>query len=123
MAKINSYKELIVWQKGMELVEAIYQLTGMFPKTEFYGLVLQMRRAAVGIPSNIAEGWARRYTREYIQFLSIANGSAAELDTQLILAERLKLGKLNRYDKAEDLLEEVQKLLATIIKKLKNINR
>src|SRR6202163_3404212 len=85
----RSYKDLVVWQKGIALAEAVYRLTKSFPSTEKFGLVAQMRRAAVSIPSNIAEGQARHTTGEFIQFISHAEGSAAELDTQLILAAEL----------------------------------
>lgn len=100
----------------MELVEEIYKLTKLFPKNEMYGLGQQMQRAAVSIPSNIAEGYKRNHLPEYIQFLSIANGSSAELETQLELCQRL-LG-LNSI-KANNLIEEVMKMLTAIISKLK----
>ena len=117
--KTQSYKELIVWQKSMELVVLVYKLTEGFPKSELFSLVDQIRRASVSIPSNIAEGWARRRILEYIHFLQIASGSASELETQLILSKRLNFGKTMDYQKIEDLLLEVQKLLYVIIKKLK----
>lgn len=109
----------------MNLAVAVYALTENFPREEIYGLISQMRRAAVAIPSNIAEGWIRRNTKEYIQFLSIANGSAGELETQLILSQRLGYvqGNSSEYKKVADLLLEVQKLLPSIIKSLKNANR
>lgn len=80
---INSYKDLIVWQKSFELCLLIYRITKEFPKEELYGIVSQMRRAALSIPSNIAEGFSRHRKLEYIQFLHISFGSAAELETQL----------------------------------------
>ena len=89
--KLNSYKELIVWQKAMDLTVEIYRLTGLFPKSELYGIVSQMRRAAVSIPSNIAEGFARKYTKEYNQYLSVAYSSTQELETQLILSETFRI--------------------------------
>src|SRR5438128_12310854 len=85
-----SYKDLIVWQKAIELGKLIYQLTKTFPSEEKFGLVAQMRRAVVSMPSNIAEGQARHTTGEFIQFISHAEGSVAELDTQLILSIELK---------------------------------
>ena len=88
---IRSYKELIIWQKAMALAEATYALTEHLPKSETYGLISQIRRSVVSIPSNIAEGHARDSTREYLRFLSIATGSLAELETQLTLCERLGL--------------------------------
>ena len=87
--KPQNYKDLLVWQKGSELAKLIYQITSLFPPEEKFGLVSQMRRAAISIPSNIAEGQARHTTREFIQFISHAEGSVAELNTQLILANEL----------------------------------
>src|SRR4051794_7239936 len=87
--KTQSYKDLIVWQKSIALAKLVYQLTSKFPNEEKFGLVSQMRRAAVSIPSNIAEGQARHTTGEFIQFISHAEGSTAELDTQLIVAVEL----------------------------------
>ena len=84
--KAGGYRDLLVWQKGIVLAKEVYRLTRTFPSDEKYGLVSQMRRAAVSVPSNIAEGQARRSTKEFIQFISIAEGSVAELDTQLVLA-------------------------------------
>lgn len=86
---VRSYKDLIVWQKSMDLVEMIYQVTKAFPKEELYGLTNQLRRAAISIPSNIAEGHARSSTAEFIRFLSIARGSLAEVETRLLIAQRL----------------------------------
>lgn len=89
MSTVNSYRDLRVWQAGMDLVEQVYRLTQNFPKQEMYGLSSQIQRAAVSLPSNIAEGHARDSTKEFLHYLSIALGSVAELETQLILAERL----------------------------------
>jgi four helix bundle protein len=86
---VQSYKDLIVWQKALDLVEIIYQVTKAFPKEELYGFTNQLRRAAVSIPSNIAEGHARSSTQEFHRFLSIAKGSLAEVETQLLIAQRL----------------------------------
>jgi len=87
--QVKSYKDLIVWQKAMDLVEMVYQVTRSFPKDELYGLTNQLRRAAVSVPSNIAEGQAHNSTAEFRNFLSIAHGSLAEVETQLLIAERL----------------------------------
>ncbi|MBN1621622.1 MAG: four helix bundle protein [Endomicrobiales bacterium] len=84
--KTKSFKDLIVWQKSYNLVIEIYKMTGLFPKEEMYGLSQQMRRASIGIPSNIAEGYGRQYSKEYKQFLSMAYGSLCELETQYLLA-------------------------------------
>jgi four helix bundle protein len=86
---VQSYRQLIVWQKAMELVKEIYQLTNEFPKEEAYGLTNQIRRAAVSIPSNIAEGQGRDSTKEFLHHLSIAYGSLMEVETQLLIAESL----------------------------------
>ena len=89
--KISDYRDLEVWQLGRNLVKEIYLLTRAYPAEERYGLTSQMRRAAVSIPSNTAEGWGRHYTAEFIQFLRKANGSRTELETQLILSQDLQL--------------------------------
>jgi four helix bundle protein len=86
---MQGHKELIVWQKAMHLVVVVYKLTKYFPKTEIYGLASQIQRAAVSVPSNIAEGHALKQTQAYTRHLAIANGSLAELETQLEIANRL----------------------------------
>src|SRR5207302_4653691 len=88
--KPQNYKDLVVWQKGIALAKVVYELTQRFPSAEKFGLVAQMRRAAISIPSNLAEGQARHTTGEFIQSISHAEGSVAELDTQLILSVELK---------------------------------
>ena len=90
---IQSYQELEVWQRGMELAEKIYLLTKAFPVQEQYGMTSQMRRAAVSIPANIAEGWGRTGTKEFQRFLQIALGSLRELETHLILSQRVGLSQ------------------------------
>ena len=85
---VKDYKDLHVWQKGIEIVDCVYSITERFPREELYGLSSQMRRASVSIPSNIAEGFVRKHTKEYKQFLRMALGSCAELDTQLVIAKR-----------------------------------
>lgn len=113
--KIVSYKELIVWQKAMDLCEEIYLVTNGFPKSELYGLISQIRRCCVSIPSNIAEGQRRGYKQEYIQFLRIAYGSGAELETQLLIAQRIGYLKQNEFDELNNLLEEIMKMLNKLI--------
>ncbi|OGZ66499.1 MAG: hypothetical protein A3C50_00395 [Candidatus Staskawiczbacteria bacterium RIFCSPHIGHO2_02_FULL_43_16] len=115
---LKSHKELIVWQKSIKLVKEIYILTSNFPQNEIYGLSSQMRRAAVSIPSNIAEGYSRKNIKEYLQFLRISFGSSTELETQIIIAKDLY--KSVDYKPAELLLEEVLKMLNTMIEKLEN---
>lgn len=115
--RIQSYKELIVWQKSIELVKEIYILTNKLPREEIYGLTSQMRRSSISIPSNIAEGYKRKGLVEYIRFLNISDGSAAELETQIIISKMLY--PASDYSKTESLLDEVQKMLTVMIKKLK----
>jgi four helix bundle protein len=91
MEQINSYQDLTVWQKGMDLAVAAYHLTKSFPKEELFGMTSQIRRSASSIPANIAEGWGRGGTKEYIHFLKIAQGSLKELETHLILCQRVEL--------------------------------
>ena len=86
---LQSYRDLLVWQKALELAVRIYRVSERFPKSEIYGLTSQLRRAAVSVPSNIAEGYGRGSRKEYLQFLSVAQGSLKELETQIILAQRL----------------------------------
>jgi four helix bundle protein len=117
---LHSFKDLIVWQKAMDLVKEIYKITKSLPKEEMYGLTSQMRRAAISIPSNIAEGKKRKTKNDFLHFLRTADGSAAELETQLLVTNHLysDIG----VSQAMSLLEEVQKMLATIINKLETSN-
>lgn len=112
------YKELIVWQKSMELVKEIYCLVKKLPKEETYGLSDQMRRAVVSIPSNIAEGNGRKSQVEYTRFLDIARGSQFELETQLHICIMLKYLTENETQKAFELIGEVGKMLNSLIIKL-----
>lgn len=118
MVYIRSYKDLIVWQKAMELAKAVFELTAYFPKSELYGLVAQMRRAAVSIISNIAEGYGRKSRKEYSQFYAIAYGSALELETQLILSKALKMAPEEKFERSEKILLEVLKMLNYFTNKL-----
>lgn len=119
MAKIISYKDLTVWQKSIELVVLVYKFTSDFPREEVYGLVSQMRRCAVSIPSNIAEGWSRKNRKEFVNFVSISNGSASELETQLIISERLDLGSSVTRKRCYSLLNEIQKMLGAMSRSLR----
>ena len=107
----NGHKDLIVWQKSLDLADAVYVLTRSFPKEEIYGLISQMRRCAVSIPSNIAEGSGRKTKKDFVRFLAIAYGSALELETQLLLSQRF--GYTHSIDAAEahNLLDEVLRML------------
>lgn len=116
---INSYKDLKVWQKSMNLVTEIYNITEKFPKSEVYGLAGQIQRASVAIPSNIAEGQKRNHSKEFLQFLYISYGSGAELETQIEICKRLDKLKNLDYNKAEGLLNEIMKMLNVIISSLK----
>jgi len=107
--KTRSFKDLIVWQKSYKLVLEIYKITKNFPRTEIYGLSQQMRKTAVSIPSNIAEGYGRKHKAEYKQFLSIAYGSLLELETQYSLAVDLKY--VGKCEFIENLLKEVGAML------------
>ena len=114
----RSYKDPIVWQKGIALAKHVYQLTTNFPSAEKFGLVAQMRRAAVSIPSNIAEGQARRKTGEFIQFISHAEACLAELDTQLILSIELGFTRTKGADVAFELISELRRMLNLLRRKL-----
>ena len=116
--KVKDYKELRVWQKGIEIVDTVYFLTDGFPKSELYGLVGQMRRAAVSIPSNIAEGFVRQYTKEYRQFLHVSLGSCAELETQAIIANRRNYVNENELRQLTEELNHESRMLVSLINKL-----
>jgi four helix bundle protein len=115
---VGHYKNLIVWQKSMDLVVAVYELTEKYPKHEIYALVSQTRRCAVSIPSNIAEGSKRGSQKDYRHFLLNAFGSGAELETQLEIAKRLKYYKEEEIRKIELLLDEVMRMLNRMCKQL-----
>lgn len=117
---IKSYKDLIVWQKSIELVCEIYRITKLLPKEELYGLCDQMRRASVSIASNIAEGHARSYDKEFSKFLSISQGSLAELETQLHICIRLNYLTDEQTQLSYDLCVEIGKMLFSLISTLKN---
>lgn len=116
--RIKSYKDLIVWEKSMDLVTEIYLLTEKFPKSELYGIVSQMRRCAISIPSNIAEGKQRGTRKDYRHFLIIAFGSGAELETQIEISKRLNFCKNEDYTVIDGLLDEIVKILNKLISKL-----
>jgi four helix bundle protein len=109
--KVRSYKDLSVWQKAMRLVEECYRVTDTFPRNEEFGLKSQMRRAAVSIPSNVAEGNVRHSSNEYCRFLAIALGSTAELETQIELARRLGLQSEDDADQLAQRCQEVGRML------------
>ena len=117
---ITDYKELKVWQKAMDLVVEVYKITNILPKYETYGLSDQMRRSAVSIPSNIAEGQERHSIVEFIRFLNIARGSYSEIDTQLLICKRLGYVQELDIEKALTLSNEVGKMLSALISSLKS---
>ena len=117
-SKAQSYKDLLVWQKGIALTKLLYELTGRFPTEEKFGLVSQIRRAAVSVPSNIAEGQARHTTGEFIQFISHAEGSVAELDTQLIIAVELGFARADAAAPAFAVIDELRRMLNGLRRKL-----
>lgn len=115
---MKSFKDLEVWKRAIDLVEDVYSLTAKFPANEQFGLVSQMRRAAVSIPSNIAEGQGRKNPKEFIQFLYIAKGSLAEIETQLIICERL--GLISDLTALTDRMKVLRMMLIGLINKLSN---
>ena len=118
--EIKSFRDLIVWQKSMDLVEAVYVIVREFPSEERYALSSQVRRASVSVPSNIAEGYGRRSTVDYIRFLQIALGSLYELETQLDLAVRLGFSKSDIMKEALELCTEIEKMLVSLSGKLRD---
>jgi len=116
--KIKSFRDLEIWRRSICLVEQIYKITQNFPKEEAYGLTSQIRRAAVSIPSNIAEGFARFYNKEYKQFLFVALGSAAEVSTQLTIAANLDYLKEEKFVVLLGEVEQISKMTMSLIKKL-----
>ena len=116
--KIETHKDLIVWQKSMDLVVAVYELTDNYPKTEIYGLTSQMRRSAVSIPSNIAEGRRRSSKKDFCHFLVISFGSGSELETHVEITKRLPFGQNFDFSKTDKLLDEVMRMLNKMISNL-----
>ncbi|HVN77545.1 MAG TPA: four helix bundle protein [Terriglobia bacterium] len=116
--KLKSYKDLLVWQKGIGLVRDIYSLTRSFPPDERFGLVSQLRRAAVSVPSNIAEGQSRHTSEEFVQFLSHAEGSLAELETQLLIAVELSFCSKEVANQGLAQIEELQEMTNSLRQKL-----
>lgn len=121
MPEITNFKDLIIWQKGMDIAEKCYFLTKLFPRDELYGMVQQIRRSAVSIPANIAEGYGRRYTTEYVRFINIAQGSINELETHLILSQRVGITNKKDIELIIYWLHEESRMINALIKKLKSL--
>ena len=119
MSIVNSFKDLLVWQKAIDLTARIYALTANFPKAEVFGLSSQLQRAAVSIASNIAEGHARGSTKEYLRFISIASGSLAEVETQLIIANKLQFINQETLGELLEKTGEIGRMLRGLQKSLK----
>ena len=117
---IQSYRELKVWQEGMNLAEACYSLTRQFPKEELYGMTSQIRRASVSISANVSEGYGRKSRKEYIHFLYVAQGSLKEVETHLLLSQRVQLASETAIDPILTQCESVGKLLRGLIRALEN---
>lgn len=115
---MKTYRDLMVWQKAMALVTEIYKVTKSFPRREDYGLTSQLRRCAVSIPSNIAEGYGRNSRNEYIRFLQIASGSLYELQTQLEIAANLGYLKKDEFELLYESTREVERMLSVLIRRL-----
>ena len=120
MTQIRTYRDLIVWQKAMALVLETYRLSKRFPKNETYGLAAQMRRCAVSIPSNIAEGYGRNSTSDYVRFLRIATGSLYELQTQMEISSKLEYLKRADFDRLYESSREIERMLSSLSRKLNN---
>jgi len=121
--KIRSYKDLNIWKRSIELVNDIYKLSCSFTKEELYILTSQIRRTAISIPSNIAEGFARFHNKEYRQFLYISLGSCAELETQIIIANNLKYLEDDELSDIINRLEIIGKMISNLIKKINNCEK
>ena len=117
---IQSFKDLLVWQKALTLSVLCYQLTKAFPKDEMYGMTAQIRRASVSVPANIAEGHGREHTRSFIQFLRVAQGSLKELETHLMLAEQVNLAPAAALAPAYAMTDEIGRMLRALIRSLQD---
>ncbi|MEI6174481.1 MAG: four helix bundle protein [Bacteroidota bacterium] len=116
--KIESYKDLIVWQKGIKLVDEVYAITKSFPQNEVFGLTSQIRRAGVSIPANIAEGWGRDSTKNYIQFIRISRGSLYELETLFVIARDLNYIDETIKSSVTGKIDEIGKMFNKLLQKL-----
>ena len=122
MPSLKSYRDLLVWQKGIDLVVIAYKATTGFPKSETYGLISQIRRAATSIPANIAEGYGRGSRKEYLQFLMVTQGSLKELETHFIVSEKLSYLTAAQKDRLLSQTDELGRMLGSLIRKLKALS-
>lgn len=118
MSNVSTYKDLLIWQKGIKIVKEVYLICKDFPKDELYDLTSQVKRSSVSIPSNIAEGWGRNYTKSYVQFLKYSRGSLLELETQIIIAKELGFISTQNFNKIQGLITEESKMLNAFIKSI-----
>lgn len=119
MGKVNSYKELIVWQKSIDLVVHIYELLKLFPENEKFALSQQIKRSSISIPSNIAEGWGRKTEKSFDYFLSVTRGSLYELQTQVLIAAKLNYISMDDSTDIENKIDEIGKMTNALMNKLK----
>lgn len=119
---MKSHKDLEIWKRSVALVTFIYEVTQSFPREEIYGLTSQVRRSAVSIPSNISEGAGRKHSKEFIQFLYVALGSIAELETQIIISENLKYLTKDKSIKIQNELTELRRMILGLIRQIGNKN-
>ncbi|NQU03345.1 MAG: four helix bundle protein [Syntrophaceae bacterium] len=117
---MKTYRDLVVWQKSMGLVTEVYEISKKFPKDELYGLISQIRRCAISLPSNIAEGYGRNSTNDYIHFLRIASGSLYELQTQMEISLNLQYIDRREFENLYELSREIERMLSSLIRKLRD---
>lgn len=120
MSEVKTHKDLIVWQKSVAFVTDIYKFTKSLPDDEKFGIISQLRRAAVSIPTNISEGAARHFRKEFVQFLYISLGSISEIDTLLLIVGNLKYSDNDELSKLQLRVDEIKKMLTSLIKSLNN---
>ncbi|HGY55478.1 MAG TPA: four helix bundle protein [Caldithrix abyssi] len=116
---MKTYRDLLIWQKSMALVSEVYKLTKSFPNEEMFGLSAQLRKASVSVPSNIAEGYGRNSTKDYVRFLHIAIGSLYEIQTQIEIAFELKYLPSEDFTRLDKLMKEIERMISSLLRKLK----
>lgn len=118
MNEVKTYKDLLIWQKGIELAKEVYPICQELPDDELFGLKSQIKRSSISIPSNIAEGWRRNYTKNYVQLLRVSRGSFLELETQIIISKELNFISTDSYNRIQALITEESKMLNAFIKSI-----